>query len=288
MKNIFLILIFFSSLIFAENIKFYKPSFDCSNVKKGTAEYIICANEYLSKDDKELNNLYSQLLKNVSKEKIELIKESQYKWIRERQRNCNTESCISMAYIDRKKELQMLFFENVTFKSFTFDNEPIHPGCLYELLSELNGDHIVKKIDLINCTKSNKYIMPIETITINNQKYIRALVDNKEIYTQYHLIKYLGHGLYEFEIMSYPAKSGTIVSKEKIIVKLDKDSFYTSIWSDGQDYIYKKDYLELQLLLNITDRDGAKLKQQYEKIKQKIINKYSQKGDENSGDRMLN
>lgn len=281
MKKIFLVLLFFSSLVFSQDVKFYNPSFSCNEVKKGMPEYIICTDDYLSKKDKELNNLYLQLLKNVSKEKTKVIKESQRKWVRERQRSCNTESCMTMAYIVREKELKALFFENITFKNFIFNNEPIHPGCLYELLSEINGDHIVKKIDLINCTSSNKYsaYTPLEIIIIDTKKYIRALVDDEEMYTQYHLAKYWGHGLYEFEIISYPVKSGTYVSKEKIIVKLNKGSFYESRWSEGQDYIYKKDYLELQLLLNITNRDGAKLDKQYKTIKQKIINKYSQKGD---------
>lgn len=34
MKQIFIILIFFVNLIYAQNIEFYKPSFDCENVKK--------------------------------------------------------------------------------------------------------------------------------------------------------------------------------------------------------------------------------------------------------------
>ncbi|KLD96375.1 hypothetical protein AF74_11135 [Aliarcobacter butzleri L349] len=33
MKQIFIILIFFVNLIYAQNIEFYSPSFDCKNIK---------------------------------------------------------------------------------------------------------------------------------------------------------------------------------------------------------------------------------------------------------------
>lgn len=33
MKQIFIILIFFVNLIYAQNTEFYSPSFDCENIK---------------------------------------------------------------------------------------------------------------------------------------------------------------------------------------------------------------------------------------------------------------
>lgn len=277
MKKVFLILLCFNIYLNAdENIKFYNPSFDCNKIKKDTPEYIICTDKNLSKQDKELNNLYIQLLNITPKEKIETIKTSQKDWIKNRQQQCFTWACMKKAYINREKELKSLFFEKNISENFYYDNKPIHPGCLYQLLPELNGDNIVKKIDLINCAESNKYYTKIDTKTIDNKEYLGALVDNEETYTQYYLIEYLGYGLYEFNIISYPVKGGTIVSKDKVIVKLNRETFYEyiSIGENNKDTIDKKNYLELQLLLSTIDNNDTQLNKKYEDTKQIIINQY--------------
>lgn len=255
---------------------FYNPSFSCDKVKKNSPEYIICTDKNLSKQDKALNDLYLHLLNITPKEKIETIKIRQKDWIKNRQQQCLTWACMKKAYIDREKELKSLFFEKNISENFYYDNKPIHPGCLYQLLPELNGDNIVKKIDLINCAESNKYYTKIDTKAIDNKEYLGALVDNEETYTQYHLIKYLGYGLYEFNIISYPAKGGTIVSKDKVVVKLNREIFYEyiSIGENNKDTIDKKNYLELQLLLNTIDNNDTQLNKKYEDTKQLIINQY--------------
>lgn len=282
MKKIYiLMIIIFINTLYSEEVKFYNPSFDCNNVKKDTPEYIICINEDLSKLDRELNKLYIQLVNFTAKEKIETIKTSQKEWIKNKQQQCLTWACIKKVYIHREKELKILFFEKNISESFYYDNKPIHPGCLYQLIPELNGDNIVKKIDLINCAESNKYYTKINTKIIDNKEYLGALVDNEETYTQYHLIEYLGYGLYEFNNISYPMNGGTIVSKDKVIVKLNREIFYeyTSVGEDNKDTIDKKNYLELQLLLITTDSNDIQLNAKYEDTKQIIINHYKGIGD---------
>lgn len=282
MKKIYiLMIIIFVNTLYSEEVKFYNPSFDCDNLKKDIPEYIICINEDLSKQDKVLNDLYLQLLNITPKEKVETIKISQKDWIKNKQQHCLTWSCMKKAYINREKELKSLFFEKNIYEIFYYDNKPIHPGCLYQLLPELNGDNIVKKIDLINCTESNKYYTKIDTKTIDNKEYLGALVDNEETYTQYHLIKYLGYGLYEFNIISYPANGGTIVSKDKVIVKLNRETFYeySSVEENNKGSIDKKNYLELQLLLSIPYNDDIQENQKYEEIKKIIIDEYKYIGE---------
>ena len=51
------ILLFFILFTASVEARFYKPSFDCTNVKKGTIEWLICTDEYSSRLDRELSNL---------------------------------------------------------------------------------------------------------------------------------------------------------------------------------------------------------------------------------------
>ncbi len=107
MKKIFLVLLLFNSLVFAEKIKFYNPSFSCDNVNQGSIEYKICTNEELAKFDKELNSVYSKLKEIVSDvDKQQLIKEQKY-FLRER-KSCNSQYCIKNLY-----QSQIITLDNI-------------------------------------------------------------------------------------------------------------------------------------------------------------------------------
>jgi len=60
---------------------------------------------------------------------------------------------VSLSYANEESQLT---------KRFTFDGEMIHPGCIRELITELNGDDIVSSIHITRtflrgCQDSNKY-----------------------------------------------------------------------------------------------------------------------------------
>jgi len=60
---------------------------------------------------------------------------------------------VSLSYANEESKL---------IKRFTFDGEMIHPGCIRELITELNGDDIVSSIHITRtflrgCQDSNKY-----------------------------------------------------------------------------------------------------------------------------------
>ena len=73
MKKVFLIFLIFSKFIlFAEDIKFYNLSFDCSRVQKDSVQYKICSSNVLLMQDNVLTNIYKLLLTttNINKNKF--------------------------------------------------------------------------------------------------------------------------------------------------------------------------------------------------------------------------
>lgn len=109
MKKIFLVLLFFSSFIFAENIKFYNPSFDCNQVQKSTIEYKVCTNSVLSILDVRLSNIY-KLLINIKQLNRRKIKQEQKEWIKYRNRCKYIDyKCTKNSYIKRIKKLNYIY-----------------------------------------------------------------------------------------------------------------------------------------------------------------------------------
>ncbi|MCT7614151.1 lysozyme inhibitor LprI family protein [Aliarcobacter butzleri] len=65
-KKLFLGLLLLSSLssVYANDVQFYNPSFDCSKVKKDSVEHMICTDNILSKSDEILKE-YKQRINEI-------------------------------------------------------------------------------------------------------------------------------------------------------------------------------------------------------------------------------
>lgn len=81
-KIIILYLIFFNYLTYASDSKI-----DCDNAYT-QFDMNYCANEDFKKADKELNQLYQEILKYTSEEETNLLKKSQNLWIKLRDADC--------------------------------------------------------------------------------------------------------------------------------------------------------------------------------------------------------
>ena len=101
MKKIILLVFILGMSLFANDIKFYTPSFDCSKVKENSIEYKICRDEKLSQLDKELSKVYGSFYF-ISQE----IKSDQIAWIKKRNR-CIDNICIQKAYTARIQKLMI-------------------------------------------------------------------------------------------------------------------------------------------------------------------------------------
>jgi uncharacterized protein YecT (DUF1311 family) len=81
----------------------FRPSFDCSKASNG-AEKLICSNRELSKADVELSISYKLAL---SKGNSATVKESQRKWMKQRNA-CSDVECLMSFYRQRKNDLDKL------------------------------------------------------------------------------------------------------------------------------------------------------------------------------------
>ncbi|WP_419678057.1 lysozyme inhibitor LprI family protein [Aliarcobacter lanthieri] len=158
MKQISIILIFFVNLIYAQNIEFYKPSFDCENVKKYSVESLICKSNDLSKLDVELNEIYKKLLQ-IIPEKKELVQE-QREFLKDRE-TCTNEDCIKNIYKDRLYILNSIYkFINVNlddYKSQKIKYVDIDDFIyLYEIKSKL---FVNKLLNILDIFEKNNYIL---------------------------------------------------------------------------------------------------------------------------------
>jgi len=101
-KNILLSTVLLSVSIYAN-----QPSFDCSKVKKESAEGLICASDALMDLDRELASVYKQALAKASKD--DMLKAHQRGWIKGRN-DCwkadDEKKCMTDEYRFRIKELK--------------------------------------------------------------------------------------------------------------------------------------------------------------------------------------
>lgn len=155
MKQIFIILIFFVNLIYAQNIEFYKPSFDCGNMKKDSVEYMICTNKDLSQLDKELSEIYKKTLEKIP-EKEELKKE-QREWISNIRNGCNNKACLKYVYEKREAEVKSIYYQYTSeLSKIVTDVEKGREECISEKIGGFvlcNDPVIVKytdKIEVLN------------------------------------------------------------------------------------------------------------------------------------------
>ncbi len=100
MKKIVVLWMIATVSLFANDMKFYNPSFDCSKIHEGSIEYKICTDDKLSQLDREMSNLYNDAIV-VDKD----IKEAQLDWLTQRNQ-CSDISCIAKSYQKRSKLLQ--------------------------------------------------------------------------------------------------------------------------------------------------------------------------------------
>ncbi|MCG3694191.1 lysozyme inhibitor LprI family protein [Aliarcobacter butzleri] len=106
-KKLFLGLLLLSSLssVYADDVQFYNPSFDCSKVKKDSVEHMICTDNILSKSDEILaENYWSMLYSDIGEGAKLALKISQKKWIIKRNL-CSTKDCIYKEYKQRINEI---------------------------------------------------------------------------------------------------------------------------------------------------------------------------------------
>ncbi|MGD9718365.1 MAG: lysozyme inhibitor LprI family protein [Arcobacteraceae bacterium] len=95
MKKIIVLTIVLIVNVLANDVKFYKPSFDCSKVKEGSIEYKICTDLDASKLDSQMNNIW-----HTFDPFPEEIRKSQRSWLKERNA-CKTIECIRKSYEKR-------------------------------------------------------------------------------------------------------------------------------------------------------------------------------------------
>lgn len=110
MKIISIILMILLNLVYANEVKFYQPSFDCSKVKENSVEYEICTNKDLSDWDKVLTEIYEKILKEIPKK--EELKNDQREFLKDRE-ICNEQnnkvSCIEESYKNRIYTINNIF-----------------------------------------------------------------------------------------------------------------------------------------------------------------------------------
>jgi uncharacterized protein len=93
------------ALLLMFSINAYSTSFDCVKARS-VVEKSICSNASLSALDDQLTTLYSKVFKSSSTQ-IEL-KKQELDWIKTKLNVCTTVDCISVAYISRIAELNLL------------------------------------------------------------------------------------------------------------------------------------------------------------------------------------
>ncbi len=275
-KKLFLVLLLLSSLsfVYADDVHFYNPSFDCSKVKKDSVEYMICVNKDLSYFDWAMGKIYNNLLEDSILDKKIALKEEQKNWLKNRD-NCNEYKCIRNLYVKRISFLQNEFLEKNTLSDkFTYLGKPILPACVYELLSDSNGEHLFKKIDLTNCMKSEKYSEEIEIPSIkrlNNKQFLFSEVDERNWGFMYSFKEYLGCNIYELETIGYPLNGGSIVNEDKLIISIEETAFYNTILENNNINLNNDKYYEMKLLLYLNATYERNLSDKYENIKNNFI-----------------
>lgn len=81
---------------------------------------------------------------------------------------------------------------NLSAKELVIEGKPVHPGCIYELTTKVNGDNIVNTVhltrtDLRGCLDSNKYSQKVKT---NNGGH---LIHDKELF---------GNGAFSYSVLA--------------------------------------------------------------------------------------
>ncbi|MCG3659942.1 lysozyme inhibitor LprI family protein [Aliarcobacter butzleri] len=254
MKQIFIILIFFVNLIYAQNIKFYSPSFDCGNIKKDSAESLICKSNDLSKLDVEVNEIYKKVINNLNiEESIKInIKNEQTNWLINIRNGCNNISCLEYVYRNKIAELKSIIYKyNDEFlKIETKIENSDYKKCLANSGGSLvwqcnepmikNYESIINSLnmEIINSIQNNKNGIFEELPIYYDEDEIKKLRLNLEnIYkTNIETWQKYSFTYYEYLNNTYGVQDGTI-------------------WAGVAD-MYKIDFLKnrIKILLNIKNK----------------------------------
>ena len=242
MKKIVLIIsILLSITLTANEVKFYKPSFSCSNVKKESIEYKICSDKELSQLDTILSRTY-QSFRLVTNE----IKQEQKAWLKQRKK-CKTKECIKESYLSRTEQLLISLKGQKTF--------PKHILDVMESV-EKNKLGYLKDINLV--------IVPItpkdngfknDLFHFRNFTFIKPIKSNLS-YDSEELKKYLGecwkYELYKrlYTERDVVLKNGKSVGKYSYFAYMGKDKYnykeltsyqiYKPIKIDDKEYYFVK------------------------------------------------
>lgn len=116
--------------------------------------------------------------------------------------------------------------ESKLIKRFTLEGKPIHPGCVRELITELNGDDIVSSVHITRtflrgCQDSNKYHQEI-----NIKENILSYEDKEEgVRFGYSLIRELKDSI--FLVLARDAVDGSMGSSNEILIlSLENEPIY--------------------------------------------------------------
>lgn len=152
MKIILTLLLLIVTLTAKEQVKFYKPSFDCKNIVKNSIEYKICIDKELSKLDLNLANLYNKLQTIIFDKKELNINKISFLIQRDK---CKDTECIKNIYQNQFDTIEK------SYKLYKINK-------IYEMIKNVNLD------DFINPDNRNNKILT---------KEFQKLIENKKIKT---------------------------------------------------------------------------------------------------------
>lgn len=142
MKKLILIFISLSFFSVLNATQYYNPSFKCDKVKKDSLEYLICTNKELSQLDRNISELYTQIIKIDSYN----LKENQSKWLEKVRNNCKTAACLKDVYLSREYFLGNLLVK--TNKVFYKDKPFWKKKYTSTFIDEFNADKRVAEYEL--------------------------------------------------------------------------------------------------------------------------------------------
>ena len=158
MKLILTVILLCTSIFAKEQqkeIKFYKPSFDCKNVVKGSIGYKICTNEKLSSLDVDLSTIYDKLKQTMPQRK-EIIKDK-ISFLTQRD-NCKDEECIKNIYQNQIHTLVK------TYEIYRINK-------IFEIVEKVSPDNFIHPNNRKSTLLTNELLKFIQNKKIKNIKF---------------------------------------------------------------------------------------------------------------------
>lgn len=181
MKRLIIVTIFLTVSLFAEDIRYFKTSFDCQKIKKDSTQWAICTDGILAGWDRFMNDVYKF---SYTKEKDkELLKNEQLNWIKERNSCRENFNCIEGSYsrraqvlIDRYVERQVIPNEYIydLFKKYPIKDCSKVNITLYKT-DKLNKEHAGIKKEICKEIKETLW----NEKSMQNLKIIKPIIEAK-------------------------------------------------------------------------------------------------------------